>query len=552
MPKIALGCDMNAWSETANIFKVADDYLTASDTIHFSAPGNYPFKMIKNGVWMTINPVGTEANYTLWRNFPGSKDIVADKGPDDPAIMLNVDKAGDYIFTWTYANDSLGITFPAWAVEPVTIVAPTHSAITVKNGDKNVATGDEIQEGTVLDVTAASTEVAFMVKNLRAYKTDDESIAVAIVDGKLTMPGFAITITVDALNRGYAVAGDEALLGSSWNTSDPTSEMTKKLDGSYELIRTDREIPAGTYEYKIIVDHEWNQCYPAGANAQITIEKSGIYDITFTFNPNTFAVNAIPTLKKEIKILPSIAIKGGWDKWATALEFVPAADSLSASATLVINDTIGALEFKVLVAGSYRSNGYTFHRGFTGEKGISKDSVDNMILLTDYYGTYTFTWTYANDSLGIVFPAVPAPVYYLDGDFADEKIEMSENDGEWKVSVSIAHKEASYWFKILSVQAPVVKSFGAQGEGYSMSYGNSTNWDMEENGYHVGLQTTKDGLYTFRFVPATGKLSVEMPKNETGVDNTADGEKAVKVIRNGQLMIMKGDKTYTITGLEIR
>ena len=42
------------------------------------------------------------------------------------------------------------------------------------------------------------------------------------------------------------------------------------------------------------------------------------------------------------------------------------------------------------------------------------------------------------------------------------------------------------------------------------------------------------------------------PEDPTGINNTEDGVKAVKVIRDGQLLIIKGDKIFNIIGAELR
>ena len=41
-------------------------------------------------------------------------------------------------------------------------------------------------------------------------------------------------------------------------------------------------------------------------------------------------------------------------------------------------------------------------------------------------------------------------------------------------------------------------------------------------------------------------------KKSQGIENTTDGVKAVKVIRDGQVLILKGDKTFNVLGTEIK
>lgn len=53
--------------------------------------------------------------------------------------------------------------------------------------------------------------------------------------------------------------------------------------------------------------------------------------------------------------------------------------------------------------------------------------------------------------------------------------------------------------------------------------------------------------------PVWGKLNIiGNSESPTAINNTADIEKSTKILRDGQLLILHGDKTYTITGQEVR
>ena len=47
-------------------------------------------------------------------------------------------------------------------------------------------------------------------------------------------------------------------------------------------------------------------------------------------------------------------------------------------------------------------------------------------------------------------------------------------------------------------------------------------------------------------------IQLTYPDTPTGIENPVDTNKAVKMLRNGQLLIMRGEKIYTATGLEIK
>lgn len=104
---------------------------------------------------------------------------------------------------------------------------------------------------------------------------------------------------------------------------------------------------------------------------------------------------------------PTVSVRGTMNDWGET-PFELSADKTYA--TLVVNDIpAGDYQFKMFINGEWRSNGYTFHRGFTGAAGITGNDDNNMVFQADVRGAYTFTWTFANDSLGFVYPEAPQP-----------------------------------------------------------------------------------------------------------------------------------------------
>jgi hypothetical protein len=57
------------------------------------------------------------------------------------------------------------------------------------------------------------------------------------------------------------------------------------------------------------------------------------------------------------------------------------------------------------------------------------------------------------------------------------------------------------------------------------------------------------GEYIFTWTFENKKLAITFPDNTTTtIDNTNAEATAVKVLRDGQLLIIKGDKTYNVVG----
>ena len=91
----------------------------------------------------------------------------------------------------------------------------------------------------------------------------------------------------------WTVAGN--FVGSSWNPEDATNDMT--LEGDlYTLVKTDVTLEKGTsYEFKVVKDHAWTVAYP-NDNYTFSVEETGIYTVTITFNAETQEIN-VTTVK---------------------------------------------------------------------------------------------------------------------------------------------------------------------------------------------------------------------------------------------------------------
>ena len=202
----------------------------------------------------------------------------------------------------------------------------------------------------------------------------------------------------------YTVAGSSLeAFGTVWDPSNEANNMEKNDDGIYVWEKADLTFAAGTIEFKVCKDHGWTPSYPTD-NYQLAIPEAGIYTIWIHFDPvngNAVTAGAIKTGDAEVD--PTVSMKGGWDEWSNEVVFVLADNKESATGKL--NLVAGDYQFKVILnGGDWRSNGYTYHRGFTGAEGITGNA-DNMVLQADVEGEYSFVWTFANNALSIIFPA---------------------------------------------------------------------------------------------------------------------------------------------------
>jgi hypothetical protein len=262
-------------------------------------------------------------------------------------------------------------------------------------------------------------------------------------------------------------------------------------------------------------------------------------------------------------VLPVVGLGANFNGWKPAENLlVPAEDSLSASikVNLGITDTI---QFKIVSDGKWLSlNGegeeglYHVHRDWAKVEHVNIVDGRNFWLTTDAEGEYIFTWTYADSTLLITFPEKPETVladgFYLIGningvevpDWTVENInknyllarntEATENE-EYKIEVTLAEGDA---FQVVSVANDVIAVW------YPGGTENNYVVDAEHAGQSViyfrpNADGGEDWFHNKIYVAAAGG---------TGIDNTAINAKAEKMIKNGMLLIIKGDKTYNIMG----
>jgi hypothetical protein len=108
---------------------------------------------------------------------------------------------------------------------------------------------------------------------------------------------FAVQTTktgdAEIAEKTWTIAGQAAILGSDWNKDDESNNMTDMKDGTFQLVKKAVTVDAGSYTYKVLANHSWDQNYgdpnsgDKDGNAILEIEEAGTYDITFVFNPES-------------------------------------------------------------------------------------------------------------------------------------------------------------------------------------------------------------------------------------------------------------------------
>ena len=254
------------------------------------------------------------------------------------------------------------------------------------NGDANQTVDITVTESTCIEITAdGATKATYTVVDCEGGEDSE-------------LP----TDTVDV----YTIAGVTSLVGVNWDPTATINDMIKQEDGTYTLVKTDLQLVANMpYEYKVVKNHSWEIWSIPGwnmGNNTLLVDKSGIYDVTFTLNLVDTALTAVAQLKEELVLIPTVQLAGTMTDWAeNAIEMTLSEDSLSASTTVtLLADSV--YEFKIIVDGNWKGYDGIVTRDYSID--LVFNSGSNCSLITDVEGEYAFTWTFANNSVSVVYP----------------------------------------------------------------------------------------------------------------------------------------------------
>ena len=413
----------------------------------------------------------------------------------------------------------------------------------------------------------------------------------------------------------YTVAGGSAdLFGTTWDPANTANDMTKLEDGTYKWEKTEVTLPAGNVEFKVVEDHAWTVCYPA-ENYQLVIPEAGVYTITITYNPegNVVAGDAVKT--GDAVVDPVVSIAGSMNSWNASADVMVLAED-KATASLTLNLAAQTYEFKVVInGGDWRSNAQEFTRENATAAEMT-GNLDNMHLVADVAGEYVFTWTFATNTLVITYPnAGPEPLTIPEDapvpTVAEEDVmaiycnHYATNNANfgisgwaggyqtldlnginvgywtnmtWECIIDPAHTDDAHDFSAyknlhvdLWAPLPAKIKFTAEavaggnykeGQVVEMQQGwNSMDFVVAEWPGNYDFANLKCFVFE-QYQTLAGESFEGNPfafaniyfygKEEQGVENTAADAKVVKMIENGQLIIIKNGVRYNAQGAIVR
>ena len=382
----------STWADTEE-FTLAANEETSSLTININKD-DYEFGVKINDTWTSNGTQFTRAN--------PSAAITAGSGN----CTFAADRTGEYTFTWTYATNTLSITYPAIPAQSVTLTsiaspmlkgtavnfAATSSGIDnpgyrfyVK--EKNGSYGSAVSSYTFNTVGEFTVKVEALENNTGDPVDDDEQ-DVVVYDAHTFTNGTTIYVDFTNVPSGgvnYPLAGSK---GIAYDDSGAGSRKTITFSDDVEWTTNDVFIKTEIGSWA-----ELMFTVPGvGENCAVVAADGASYSWT-TYAPP-----------------PATVMMNGNFADGSTMDNTAAFDLASGNATTSLTLTLAAgdYDFTMLVGGETLGNGHTFHRDYTGAS-ISGSSA--MKLEADVAGDYTFTWTYATSALSITFPAEPTPEY---------------------------------------------------------------------------------------------------------------------------------------------
>ena len=219
----------------------------------------------------------------------------------------------------------------------------------------------------------------------------------------------------------YVVAGVESMMGSNWDGKDANNQMTTTDNATYTLVKEGVKLEAGiNYEYKIVKNgSEW---FPID-NQKVSVGKTGIYTITFTYVVGESAPTASTTKTGDAEATKHTYGVCGWGgDWNNDIAMTE--DPEGTWTAVITGVTANDYSFKVRADGawniSYPSSNYLLT--------VDKDNTTVTIVFVESTKQVTVTQTVVPTAINRVNAEIEnAPAYNLAGMKAKKGLVIKNN-----------------------------------------------------------------------------------------------------------------------------
>lgn len=412
----------------------------------------------------------------------------------------------------------------------VTFEAPENGTLVIKNGETPIASGDVFAKGTILTIEATPASAD--------YKAGVVTVTGATLEGNTITVGSS-DITVSAV---FAEKADPVL---SWSATEATYiygevNALPTLTNDPQLVITFES----TNTSVATIDQEGN-VYPQEVTGTTIIK--AIYAGDDDYKAKTVSY----TLNVKVAQTPKYYVAGneeftGYD-WSSN-KVVSYEDSYTFE-----NVPAGSHVFKLSMDGTWGNM-----KGFG-------DLTQSEIIAGLYpgdNGNIHFTLAEAGD----VTITYNEEVFKVSGNFTPQTVKLA-GDWDWKAPIDANLSDdrksatvtktfdAGTWVNFKMVVDG--KWLGWSGEGYALTRSENTASGLINDGNNLYFQADVTGEYQFTWIFGFNQFVLTFPSKGggTAVDNV-NGEKVndewTKVLRNGQIFILRGNKTYTIDGQMVK
>ena len=376
-------------------------------------------------------------------------------------------------------------------------------------------------------------------------------------------PLVSVTFPAGPAPEFFYLTGDTAFVVAAGLASDKAwhADAIKVTGTEYQL-----NMPVGSYKVKLTLNGEFKDgeikgfydltesvaglSADADANICFTLAEAG--KVTITYTGSVFRVEGsfyvAPVVTKTLKLVPGVwnadgakfavwtwgeSVAGKWSEF-----FAGAGDTLSVQIP-ADPDSIAFIRFKDDVAApTWEDENVNIWNK------LDKIKID--------FESLVYTITDWDKGQWTAYKPEPTPEahWYLSGSMTEWDANKIEFAGSAIKVILLA--DSTYEFKIEKIAGTDTTWYGNDG---IMNKEYHADWTfttaMDQNGQ---IKTDLAGEYSFSInIDGEGNphVTVVYPGEGSGIDIIRSNKEATKTIRNGQIVIIRGDKVYDITGRQL-
>jgi len=288
-----------------------------------------------------------------------------------------------------------------------------------------------------------------------------------------------------------AALGNLAQLGTSTLTNTSLTVETNETETSYKIKLLG--MAPGSRALKL---------YDLQEDVE-TVFTSTSVEYSFTAAANSVISN------RFIIDYEQVQLKGSWDDWAVAIDFVPQGDGTGKATLDLSAKGEGYYTFQVNEGANWYGNNSALKRDYLSEANVVNS--ENMTFWMDAKGVYYFIWAYATNTITIEYPALPAVTVKGTGDFYGGGYDVvltpaaDELTATGSYNFTASDKGKWYNFKVL------VGSEWRSNESEFSRDETSADWINNQLAGNMYFEIDQAGEYTFTWSFVNNQLTIGFP-----------------------------------------